>query len=96
MSIFVCVHMKNHGLDQRHVGSAYGWVNGKFLPLKGQEALDRHYMDWTIISKIIDSDNFECFTGERETVALATNLPKEKEDPRCGACGQFLPKMETS
>lgn len=78
MSHYAIVHLQNHGLDSTNVSHAFSYENGVLVKLSADKIMKKSYGDWTIIAKIIDSDNFECFSGEIEILNLASNLHFEK------------------
>ncbi len=61
---FVKIHHINHGLDKCDVGRIFVFREGKFFPMTAHEGMSRGYGDWTLVSSVIDADNFEGFSGD--------------------------------
>lgn len=78
MSIFSKVYFINHGLDKADISKVFCYENGIFAPATSEQVFKRNYGDWTIISNIIDADNFECFTAEDYILRLSTYSWKNK------------------
>jgi hypothetical protein len=78
MTFFAKIHFINHGLDKTDISKVYWYENGKFEPIPSDQACKRNYGDWTVITDVIDADNFECFTGEEYILNLSTNLSVNK------------------
>lgn len=87
MSFFVQLQIVNHGLDKTDIGKVFTFREGKFFPITSEEIESNLYMDWTIISDVIDADNLEGFSGEDAVLELAHNIHKKYEKPPCILCG---------
>lgn len=87
MTLYAHVHMINHGIDKLDVGQVFTYKSGKLFKLSSEEGISKPYADWTIITNVIDADNFECFSGEMPILNLAINIPKnDKEDAYKKTC----------
>lgn len=65
------IRIDNHNLDLRNVGMVFIYEEGKLRKIKRGEILERHYGDWTLITSVIDENNFECYSGEEGILKLA-------------------------
>lgn len=70
--------MINHGLDKTDISKIYIYEDEKFIPMPIGNEQKRCYGDWTVITDVIDADNFEGFSGEEHILNLATNLWENK------------------
>jgi hypothetical protein len=62
--IFCEVQWVNHGLKDDDVGKVFHCIDKKLLLVPSEVIAKKHYGDWTIISSVVDADNFKCFSGE--------------------------------
>lgn len=72
--LFVRVNLENHRLTTIDVGSVFIYENEKFILAPAKEMTKRSYGNWTIVSKIIDENNFECWSGEEKILSLGQHV----------------------